>query len=197
MDKFTQALAALLPTGFAWPRNPDSVLMRVLRGMAGAFDALHQFSQLTVARWQPHTTTRLAEWEAACGLPDLCFGAQTEAERRRLLLARLRGPQLAYRDSSPVTLQTIQDICTALGYNVSIRYNQPFRVGRDRVGQRLGTNNGIIYIVLVRQAEPFRVGVNRVGDRLVQYSQDAGPLICYLQRIVPARFAIQIIAPPV
>ena len=106
MDKFAQALQALLPTGFAWPRHPKSVLMRVLRGVAAAHAELYQFILATAAQWLPHRTTlRLREWEEACGLPDACFGpGQTEAERRAVLLARLRAgaaidPIAAYRAS--------------------------------------------------------------------------------------------------
>jgi hypothetical protein len=40
MNKFWQALATLLPTGYAWPREPSSTLMRVLLGVALAFDNL-------------------------------------------------------------------------------------------------------------------------------------------------------------
>ena len=43
MDKLLQALAQLLPTGFAWPRHADSTLMRWLRGLAGVHAELLAF----------------------------------------------------------------------------------------------------------------------------------------------------------
>lgn len=194
MDKFAQALAYLLPSGFAWPRDPNSVLMRVLRGLAASFAELHLWSQLTVRHWQPISTTRLAEWEAACGLPDTCLGAdQSEALRRSLLLARLRGPHLAYADSSPAALQGLEDILTGLGFAVRLRYNTPFRAGRNRVGERLGALNGILYVVMLGQANYFRVGQSRVGSPLASYPQDVGALLCYLNRLIPARFSIQFV----
>lgn len=194
MEKFLQALSYLLPTGFAWPRDPDSTLMRVLRGIAGTFDELHQFTTATVAQWQPHTSvTRLAEWEEATGLPDTCFGPdQTEAQRRKMLLARLRGFQPYYPDSSPAAPGSIEAMCAAVGYTVSVFYNVPFRVGRNHVGDRLGALNGILYVRVSVGLEPFRVGLNRVGDRLVRTEQDLTPLLCYLRRIVPARYAIDV-----
>ena len=71
MEKFFQALAALLPTGFAWPRDAGSTLMRVIRALAGTFSEHHDFTTEAVRQWQPATTVnRLAEWEAATGLPD-------------------------------------------------------------------------------------------------------------------------------
>lgn len=194
MEKFLQALAYLLPTGFAWPRDPDSTLMRVLRGMAGAFDELHRYILECVRQWQPHTAVnRLAEWEEATGLPDPCFGPdQTPALRRSLLLARLRSLELAYTDSSPAATGSIEAMCAALGYTVTVFYNVPFRVGRNHVGERLGALDGVLYVKVSVAATPFRVGANRVGDRLVQPAQDLAPLECYLKRIVPARYAINV-----
>lgn len=193
MDKFAQALSYLLPTGFAWPRDPNSVLMRVLRGLAANLAQLHLWSNLTVRHWQPATTTRLAEWEAACGLPDVCLGPnQSEALRRAVLLARLRGPRLAYADSSTAALGSIEQMCLALGYTVTLRYRHPFRVGLHRVGERLGQLNGRLQVTvqgLVRT--PMRVGTGRVGDRLARYNLPIEQLDCYLQNLLPARFSIQ------
>jgi len=194
MEKFLQALSYLLPTGFAWPRDPDSTLMRMLRGVAGSFDELHRYTEECVRQWQPATTvTRLAEWEEATDLPDTCFGVdQSEATRRKLLLARLRGPELAYTDSSPAAPGAIAAICATLGYTVTVAYNTPFRVGLNRVGDRLGALDGILYVRVAVTSEPFRVGLNRVGDRLVLLAQDLAPLECYLKRIVPARYQINV-----
>lgn len=194
MEKFLQALAYLLPTGFAWPRDPNSTLMCVFRGVAGLFDEFHRYIDECVRQWQPATTvTRLAEWEEATDLPDRCFGAEQDLQtRRRLLLARLRGPELAYVDSSPAAPGAIAAICATLGYTVEVFYNVPFRVGRNRVGDRLGALDGVLYVRVIVATEPFRVGQNRVGDRLVAVAQDLAPLECYLRRIVPARYAINV-----
>lgn len=194
MEKFVQALQYLLPQGFAWPRHTSSTLMRVLRGLAASFDDLHRYIDGCIEQWQPHTTVnRLAEWEEATDLPDACFGAnQTDALRRQLLLARLRGPQLPYDDSSPAAPEAIASICASLGYQVTVAYNTPFRVGLNRVGDRLGKLDGVLYVRVTVGLEPFRVGINHVGERLVRTAQDLAPLVCYLRRIVPARFSIDV-----
>jgi hypothetical protein len=80
-----------------------------------------------------------------------------------------------------------------MGYNVEVWYNTPFRVGRNRVGQRLGALDGILNVQVIRVCEPFRVGEHRVGRRLVECTQDSQDLICYLKRIVPARYDIRTI----
>lgn len=195
MDKFLQALASLLPTGFAWPRDPNSTLMRVLRGLAGAFAELHNWTTEVVRQWQPATTVnRLTEWEEATGLPDACFGLdQSAALRRQLLLARLRPLVLPYVDSSPASPGSLEAICLALGYVATVRYNTPFRVGRNRVGDRLGALNGRLWITVTLTTEPFRVGRNRVGDRLRLGTLNGGELACYLKRIVPARYELNVI----
>lgn len=152
-QRFTQALQQLLPTGFAWPRNPRSVLMRVLHGVAAAFDELHQFVLATAQQWLPHQTTlRLREWEEACGLPDSCLGPdQTESVRRVALLTRLRGVQLPYTDSSHAAPEAIRSLCAGLGYTVQrVAYNLPLRVGVDQVGKRLGQRTDHVHGGLVR-----------------------------------------------
>ena len=424
MEKFFQALAALLPTGFAWPREAGSTLMRVIRGLAASFNEHHDFTLEAVRQWQPATTVnRLAEWEEATGLPDACFptplellgpgrytvdpvqvanfsrltpatyiddagvrqtapanvaryeggllvveaeatnrllnsrpdawgayttgGAAGTAEliadpvkgtvlrltktagavgdrfgksqafiglisgsftasietrlnvagsagaaiavfaikadgtgglsftaaaagvvgqwvgyaklcegsfrgdataylwvdgpagsaidfafaqveigpsktshiqtlgapvtraadqiylfpteaatrtlRRKLLLSRLRGPVLAYSNSSPACTGAIVAICAGLGYVASVAYNLPFRCGVNRVGDRLGALDGKLYVTVTLQSKAFRVGTSRVGQRLLEGQLNGGELACYLQRVIPARFQLNMI----
>lgn len=195
MDKFLQSLANLLPSGYAWPRDPDSVLMRVLRGVAAAFSELHDFTDKTVLQWLPHLTSqRLAEWEDAAGLPDKCFGVvQSEAVRRAVLLARLRGPAWAYTDSSPASPGGIEAICATLGYTASVHYNTPFRVGRNRCSERLGKLDGKLYVRVQAQNTLLRVGSGRVGQRLVTRTLTTTDLECYLRQIVPARYELNVV----
>lgn len=191
-QRFTQALQQLLPTGFAWPRNLRSVLMRVLHGVAAAFDELHQFVLATAQQWLPHQTTlRLREWEEACGLPDSCLGPdQTESVRRVALLTRLRGVQLPYTDSSHAAPEAIRSLCAGLGYTVQrVAYNLPLRVGVDQVGKRLGQLDGKLYVLVDSVARPMRVG-DPVGSRLLADDKDLWSLLCYLRRVVPARYEV-------
>jgi len=190
IERFLQALVYLLPQGFAWPRHPDSVLMRTMRAIAGMFDALHQFTRRTVAEWQPHSTmTRLAEWEEATGLPDLCFGTdQSIEERRYLLLMRLRGAALPFEDSSPAAPSVIEAMCLAVGYTVTVAYNTPLRVGH-RIGDRLGRLDGLLYLTVTLPSGRMRVGTARVGDRLIYGTKTSSDLACLLGRTLPARYA--------
>lgn len=195
MDKFQQSLAQLLPQGYAWPRDPQSTLMRLLGGMAGSFAELDAVTTQTTVEWLPHATkARLAEWEYAVGLPDQCFGSdQTAAARRGRVLSRLRGPSGHYADSSPASLGALETICTNLGYPAVAAYNHPFRVGRDRISRRLGQLDGRLYVRVKVQSKPFRVGVNRVGDRLVARPADVAQVACYLKNYAPARYQLNVI----
>lgn len=195
MDKFVQALQHLLPTGYAWPRDSNSVLMRLLVGIAASLDELDALTTSTTQQWLPHVTnTRLEEWEAATGLPDGCFSTdQTVEARRGCLLSRLRGPSGYYTDSSPASVAALEAICSNLGYPTHVSYNHPFRCGRDRVGRRLGQLDGKLYVRMTAQTTPFRVDRQRVGDRLVERPPEVGQLACYLRNYAPARYQLNVI----
>lgn len=192
-DQFYESLQGLLPQGFAWPRHPDSVWMRLIRSEAEQLAQHTDDVYAMVRQWQPHTTVaRLAEWEDSCGLPDKCLGPnQSEAERRQTLLSTLRGLELPLADSSFAAPQVIEAECARLGYDVTVRYNWPMRVGGP-VGAELGGLNGQLYIIVSASSEPMRVGLARVGDRLVDRDLPAADLLCVLERLVPARFAINL-----
>ncbi len=194
MSKFTQALAHLLPTGFAWPRHGDSVVMRWVAGVGGAYEEFERFAVQTYQQWLPHRTcSRLEEWEAALGLPDPCTGyVDDPVLRQALMLARLRGFTFAYPDSSPAATGNIEAMCAALGYTVECWYDELFRVERDGVCDRLGTP-GALYVSMSSMCEPMRVGVDGVDHRLVECTAEPSILMCLLQRLVPARFEINLL----
>lgn len=194
VDKFAESLAGLLPQGHAWPRDPGSVLMAVIRSEAADLAQHTEDVHAMVKQWQPHTTVaRLAEWEASCGLPDTCMGPnQTESERRASLLRTLRPPELAYDDSSPAAPGAIEAACAAIGFTVTVSYNTPMRVGM-RIGDRLGALDGRLYVLVANANRPMRVGLARVGDRLVERDLPETNLNCFLERLVPARFSINTI----
>lgn len=194
MDKLTQSLQHLVPEGFAWPRDTNSVLMRVISGLAAAYGDLSSLIEATSVAWRPQeATARLAEWESAVGLPDACFGPdQNRDARRNRLVARLRGAEGHFLDSSPASPDAIAAICRNLGFPASVAYNTPFRVGRDRSGNRVGRLNGVLNARLVSTSTRFRVAGARVGARLVERPPDAVALACYLQKYIPARFQLSI-----
>jgi uncharacterized protein YmfQ (DUF2313 family) len=189
MARYYQALCALLPKGYAWPRDESSTLMRLMRSLAGSFGELHLWIEETVRQWQPHTTVnRLADWEAAVGLPDDCFGAVTDPiQRRELVLLRLRGLDLTYADSSSAAPASIQQLCAAYGYVVTVKYEPWLRVysaASPSAACGVGDALGSVGVLLVDMS---------IGQRLIECSKSPEALLCLLQDFVPARFEIAVL----
>ncbi|MEY2685991.1 MAG: hypothetical protein RL375_189 [Pseudomonadota bacterium] len=189
---FTQALSALLPSGFAWPRQPDSVWMRLMDGLAGALQEHHAWTQQATLEWLPQAThTRLAEWEEATGLPDPCFGpTQTEEARRARVLARLRGPSGEVDDASAASPGSLQAMAATMGITATVHHITRFRVGRDRVGRRVGEPDGRLYMVAESTGVELRVGTGRAGERLVERPASEIEAACAIEAYAPARFEL-------
>ena len=192
---YRTSLERLMPKGFAWNPRKGSVQYAWLHTLASELGAFERFTYKTVEQFYPHRTcNRLPEWYQATGIPDACFPDANEADKRAQMLSRLRGyTGLVYDDSSPAAPESIKALCEQIGYDVDVWYSTPFRVGRNRVGERLGVLDGVLNVRVNRICEPFRVGINRVGDRLTNCTKDGLDLICYLKKIAPARYSIRTI----
>ena len=66
-DDYAASLAALLPEGLAWSRDPDSKPMQLMQGWAGGWaDVAIAANALLVVEGDPRTTVQmLPEWEAS------------------------------------------------------------------------------------------------------------------------------------
>jgi len=131
-DDYLKVFANLLPTGMAWPREPSSVLMTVMKGLAQIFGTVdRRAADLLEIETDPRTTRELlTDWERNWGLPDSCFlgVGTTLAERHRLLLLKM-------------TIQGGQSrtffiwVALQLGYtDVNISEYAPFMAGVSNVG---------------------------------------------------------------
>lgn len=127
---FAEVLADLLPEGEAWPREPESVLMQLVRGLAQVEELIDgRAADLLERESDPRNAIEmLTDWERTAGLPDPCVAEPiTVPERQRALVDRLtaRGAQsLAYFHS----------IATRLGYTISIVEHAPFMAGVSEAG---------------------------------------------------------------
>lgn len=84
-EQYLTMLQALLPTGMAWPRDPDAVLTNLLRAWADEFaregmridDVLNESIPVNVREL-------LTDWERVLALPDSCTSAvDLSIEQRR------------------------------------------------------------------------------------------------------------------
>src|SRR5262245_47224543 len=130
-DDYATALAALLPTGRAWPRELDTILMKTVRGLAQVFGFVDmRAADLLERETDPrYTQEMLTDWERNWGLPDPCFfydGGGIEG-RRRLLLRKMtiEGGQ---------SRSFFAAVAADLGYTVTIHEFSPFMVGVSEVG---------------------------------------------------------------
>jgi uncharacterized protein YmfQ (DUF2313 family) len=131
-DDYAHPLAALLPWGQAWPREPGSVLMKTVRGLAqywGFVDG--RAADLLERESDPRATIELLpDWERNWGLPDPCFAETlTIGDRQRMLVFKmtLLGAQSRKFFITDVSLGM-------LGVTITITEYAPFMCGVSRCG---------------------------------------------------------------
>jgi uncharacterized protein YmfQ (DUF2313 family) len=129
-DDYSQIFLTLLPQGQAWPRAPDSTLVKTCDGLSqywGFVDS--RAADLLERESDPRFTIELLpDWERAWGLPDPCFpSATTIGERQRMLILKmtwLGSQSRAY----------FERVMEWIGYSVQIKEMAPFMAGISRVG---------------------------------------------------------------
>lgn len=157
-EAYQAQLLALLPTGRAWPREPDTVLARLLLGQADELARIDARAEALLEEADPRTASELLpDWERVAGLPDGCTQiAATTPERRVAAAGRIgdRGGQsLAYFTQ------------LALSYGVAVRIEE----GRSgdcgmECGERLA-GDGWRHVWFVHVANPFGLGLTCVFER--------------------------------
>lgn len=179
---------ALLPSGFAWNREPDGWLGRILAGLAVVWARVHNRALALIGEADPSTAYELLpDWESVAGLPDDCTGetATTIQERRAALVSKLTdndGPSVAFYEG----------LAQSLGYQIAIRQYRPFIAGIARCGASGDVLNGghdVRFFWTVVPAGPrvtrFRCGASAPYNKLCKLTK-AGDLECLIRRESPA-----------
>lgn len=176
-------LAALLPSGPAWPRSRDARLTALLEALAVEAARIDERGGELLAEMTPDTAFEmLADWELAAGLPDNCGGevAETISQRRNALLARLR----SLGGQSPGYFVAL---AATFGFDITVSEYRPFRAGLSEAGDAL-TNGDWVFTWQVNAPEetvfPFLAGLGAAGERLATWGNDR--LECLLNRYKPA-----------
>lgn len=130
---YADQLRALLPTGAAWPTDPDSNLGQLLAGIAEELARVDARSEALLDEADPRTTLELlGDWERVAGLPDACFGQPDNIpERQVAVVSRISGvggQSRAY----------FSELAASLGYVVTIDEFRPFRCGDVCGGRTYG-----------------------------------------------------------
>ena len=180
---YLQMIQSLLPTGPAWPKDPDAVQTIFWSAVAAELKKIHDRSTQLLSEVTPSTTNEmLSDWERVVGLPDECTADQIVGfiARRANLVQRLNavgGQSKSY----------FIGLAATLGFTITIDEFRPFLVGQSTVGQPL--SNGA-WMFTWRVNAPlntltaFRVGQSAVGDPLAQWGN--APLECAIRRVAPA-----------
>jgi uncharacterized protein YmfQ (DUF2313 family) len=130
-DEYLASLKALMPRGAMWLMDVGTEIHSLLRGLSHEFGRVHLRALDLLREADPGLTLELlGDWETAFGLPGECDVPDTEAGRRTLLLARIRGRG----DSS---LSFFESLADDLGFSSrEVRIHQPPRAGVALAGDR-------------------------------------------------------------
>jgi len=114
---------ALLPTGPVWPRDPQGVLSRTVRGMTGVHWRAWRRVRAMLNEADPRTAYETMDaWEADCGLPDPCLEEPpTDLEGRRQAVITKRQMGATTRPMDFIAL------AAGLGYLIEIEEFRPLR----------------------------------------------------------------------
>jgi uncharacterized protein YmfQ (DUF2313 family) len=130
-EEYAAAFAALLPTGPAWPREPDTVLQTVVRGLAEIWgdpvDA--RAADLLERESDPRATLELLpDWERNWGLPDACVAEPlTIADRQVALVQKMT---LLGAQSRAFFI----GVAATLGYGITVTEFAPWMFGVSECG---------------------------------------------------------------
>lgn len=201
---YAHAMAALLPVGEVWPRDPDSTLMRMVAALTDVVgrwaDRVATF--LLVEAFPPTALYLLPDWERVLGLPEPCLPLEdlTIAERQALVaekLARRPGQQDRYY---------FLDLAARLGYAITITEYVPAQCGMTQCGAQVSSEFGgrllvrgagcgtpyIRFVWRVTVPDPrltwFAVGAGggRAGQDPHLKIRRAEDLECLLQKLKPS-----------
>ena len=181
-----RAIAQLLPPGAALTRDPDTVLGKLMLGLAGETERLSNRTLDLIEEADPRTTVEMVgDWERILGLPSACGTPPDTLEgRRAAILARL----LASGGSSRAALVAL---AAAMGEHIRIIERRPIQFGLTCFGD--GSEFGedktrFLWTIELdgREEHCFEVGVGELGVTPFSWIDQPEGVICALAELAPA-----------
>lgn len=119
-EDYGRLLLQLLPQGFAWTKDPGSILEALLTGLGDGLAEVERRGCDLLEELDPRATEELLEdWERNFGLPSKCTGRLETLElRRQAILFRLT----AIGGQSPAYLVAV---AAQLGFEITIEEHWP------------------------------------------------------------------------
>lgn len=123
---YQRALLQLMPTGPAWPQEPDSTLGKLLHALADGFTRIDgQLDAIALRETMPRTSTLLLEdWEGFLGLPDCGSVGDT-------VLQRQLAAQAKFTMAASLNVRFLEELALKHGYVVKIEQMYPHHCMRD------------------------------------------------------------------
>ena len=185
---FQQALLNLLPRGFVWPRDPDSVQYNFWNAMAGTWYRNSVAAVNLLNDSPPFSLNQmLPDWEMTLGLPDDCAPANQSIQQRvQAVIAK-------FSSNGGQSVNYFISLAEAMGYtDVTITENAPARCGITTCGEPCAGSEGW-YFLWELNAPNIPViyaacGISHCGDPL--YSLQASELECTIERYAPAHTVV-------
>lgn len=174
---------AKLPPGWAWTRDADSNVARLLTPLATEQVLFEQAAESMLTEATPSTSAQLLpDYERVLG-PDPCLAATSAATFQE----RRASVHLRWTRTGGAARRDFIALAATLGYTITIDEFRPGRCGVLRCGQRLRPQSAqwVWRINLPpTQVVKFRTGTSRTGERLGSFGIPW--LQCQLSRNTPA-----------
>lgn len=128
---YNDAMNDLLPTGPAWPREPETTFQKAVAGLSAFWGStVEQLAELLLVRESDprSTVVLLPDWERAWGLPDKCLAEPLTIQDRQIALVHkmtLIGAQ---------SRDFFIGVAASIGYKIDIREWSPFMCGISMCG---------------------------------------------------------------
>ena len=185
LDDAHRTAMRLLPQGPVWPRDPDGVLARTVRGLVGVHHGAWRRVVDLLGESDPRGAYELLRmWEIDCGLPDPCLtNPPVSIDGRRTAVVARRA------EGATTTPMAFIRLGAMLGYEVEILEYRPFRV--------YSTCDAFLHTARAGWPHTFMVnviGANRAlrlfrtGSGCNEFLREwvVGDLECVITRIAPA-----------
>jgi uncharacterized protein YmfQ (DUF2313 family) len=183
-EDYAEVLADLLPRGFAWPRDPDSVIQRVMRGLAEEFARVTARDCDLLAEAYPcGATETLPDWERITGLPDPCTGPLPTIQQRRAAVCAKLGA------AGGADEEYFKRLAAALGYEIEIETFRPFLASHNHANEPLyGPEWAFVWHVTVISTSTsvvwFSADVSHANEPLASFNDLT--LRCLFEALKPA-----------
>lgn len=185
-EDYQSQLSDLLPPGPAWSREPDSILLQFLRGLAEELSRVHNRALDVIEEVDPRTTLEmLPDWERVFGLPEPCVDPPTTLAGRRAALHEKMIRQGGQSRAFYIAL------AAGHGFPITITEFHPFVAGSEAGEPALGEEWWFTWQVNAPETtitSVFQVGYSTVGDPLRSWGNVL--LECLLTRLKPAHTVV-------